>query len=153
MQEAAMPRTYSTFEIVKIVPKLNRNTLQSALAAGFVVPDIHRADGPGERSAFSLDGVYNVALFFRLVHVGLKRKKAAELIRMLDMTWENVGVEPGKYKYLEIAITDQGGSNLMSGGGEKLVERTTQPDANEIFRWTISLLQIKDQVDAGVGRL
>jgi hypothetical protein len=147
-----MDRTFSTFEIVKIIPDLNRNTFQSALAAGFVVPDIRRADGPGERSAFSLDGVYNVALFFRLVSIGLGRKRAAGLLRNLEMTWENVGEGRDHFKHLEITVMDP--KHLKPyADGEELRRELSPAKEGELFRWTVALLPIKRTVDAGIEQL
>ncbi|MDX2445985.1 MAG: hypothetical protein QNK29_02165 [Desulfobacterales bacterium] len=142
-----MAQTYSTFEVYKAAG-INRNTLQSAMAASFVVPDIHRADGPSERSAFSRDGVYDAALFFRLVTIGIPRKKAASVIMADGFTWENVGEGQGQFRFFEIIVTESKQKNLSNVTSSRPVEGPTPPKKDEWFRWTVSLLPIKKQVDA-----
>jgi len=86
---------YSTFEVARAL-NVNKNTLQSALAGLYIVPDLHKAAGKSERSRFSREGIYRVSLFFHLVRRGIPRRKAAKLIRdEFYISWKNVGNQSG----------------------------------------------------------
>lgn len=150
-----MNREFSTFDLVKILD-CKRNTLQTALAAGFIVPDIHRAQGPAERSRFSLNGVYRAALFFQLVKIGIPRKAAASVVNV-DLGWEDwndLGDGPGQTPFIEVIKNraDQGGLHVPGGSCSK-VKIPSTPEAGEIFRWMIAVAPIKRIVEEGLKKV
>ena len=145
MIDGEMKNEFSTFELAEIIG-VNRNTLQSALAGGFITPDIHQADGPGERSRFSREAVYNAALFFQLVKVGWPRRKAK---KDADLDWSNVGPKGLRYS---IRIDGALRPPMISIGEWKISDKLPPEKNGEVFRLTVNLLVIKNQVDKAIGQ-
>ena len=115
--------SFSTFDVVAITG-INRNTLQSALAGGFIEPDIKRADGPSERNQFSREGIYSVSLFFNLVRCNWPRRKAKHEVEKLS--WQNIGQGKDQFKYLIYKEMDPGSANLRSFGRWELEKNLPQ---------------------------
>jgi hypothetical protein len=149
-----MKQGFSTFDIVKIVG-VNRNTLQSALAGGYIKMDLKRADGKSERSISSLAGVYRIATFFNMVRCGIPRKKAWAAFREVDIAWENVGFDPGQFRYLVRTETDPGKPNLRPVVKWQLLSALPREDLGQgtNFCWIIHVSAIRKKVDDTISRL
>ena len=149
-----MRKEFSTFDIVKLTG-INRNTFQSALAAGFIEMDIKRAEGKSERSLSSLDEVYRIATFFQMVRCGIPRKKAWQAYNEVNLEWSNVGFQPGQYRYLIRMEIDPGHPNLLASWQWKLLDRMPRENLGQDakFCWIIHVAAIKKQVDDAIGNL
>lgn len=142
--ERIMKREYSTFDIVKGL-RINRNTLQSAIDGKFIVPDIQKAKGKGDKSLFSLEGVYTISLFMKMLQCGRSRQQAAE---EANIGWGNVGTGQDQFKYL-LKVSRSTHPNLLEDVGVKTCSELPKGDMadNELFLWIINLVAIKKQVD------
>jgi hypothetical protein len=138
-----MKDEFSTFDIEKSLD-INRNTLQSAIAGGYVVPDVQEASKKdGLRARFSREGLYSVSLFFKLIQFGRSRREARE---ESNISWAKVGTE---HKYLSIsgAITRE---PRMKIGGATMLENYPKEDmtGEEAFRLIVNLVALKNEVDS-----
>jgi hypothetical protein len=145
-----MKRELTTFDLCKIL-RINRNTLQSALAGNFIIPDIERAEGVGERSLFSIKGAYRVNLFFHMVRAGRPRRKAQE---ESAVSFENVGTKKGQRHYCVFAQDTRPEAPTLKGAGEwKFYESLPAHLEGKTICWAIDLAAIKKQVDDGIAEL
>jgi hypothetical protein len=138
-----MKNEFSTFDIVKRLG-INRNTLQSAIAGGYVVPDIQKASKKdGTRSKFSREGLYTVSLFFKLIQFGRSRFEARE---ESNISWARVGTE---LNYLKIS-GDITKDPRMEIGGSAMKENYPTDDMKdgEAFRLIVNLVALKNEVDS-----
>lgn len=138
-----MKNEFSTFDIVKLLG-VNRNTLQSAIAGGYIVPDIERASKKESiRSKFSREGLYTVSLFFKLIQFGRSRMEAREESRI---SWSRVGTETN---YLKIS-GDITKDPRMEIGGATMMKNypTIDMKDGEAFRLIINLVAVKKEVES-----
>lgn len=70
---------YSTLDIVKALG-IPRERLRDWMSRGFIEPTLP-ARGQGTKSGFTLADVYGVALFGKLIQVGLKRDMASKVVK------------------------------------------------------------------------
>ena len=67
---------HTTFDIVKILD-IPRERLQDWINRGFIYPSRHKAEGKGTKNVFSQWDVYGIALFQKLLWLGLSRGSAS----------------------------------------------------------------------------
>ena len=152
-----MPRSFTTLEVIKITG-VNRNTFYSALRhpRKYIVPDVHVAANSNDKSLFSLEAAYNVALFFRMTQSGLSRGAAGHYLGMdplgVPLCWDNVGDDPQQVRLMEIVVKIPGPGSKKQWGISLLPSPSTPMD-NEFFRWTVVLPPIKRAVDANAAKL
>jgi len=77
--------------------KINRNTLQDWMDRGLISPSVQKSSKQGESNLFSIEDVYRIELFRRLLVLGLMRGLARDVVK--DLSFENVGSEPGQFKF------------------------------------------------------
>ena len=144
-----MKDRFSTFDIVKFLG-INRNTLQSAIAAGFIVPDIQTpSKKDGERAVFSRKGLYRVSLFFKLIQLGRTRFEAS---MESNIAWDNVGGGQDQLKYLCCAGDITIDPRMKIGGLEACRQMPiNEMRHNEAVRLIINLNAIKKEVDERVA--
>jgi len=135
-----MKNTFSTFDVVKLLG-INRNTLQSAMDGGFIVPDVKKATKKGEKNLFSLSGLYSIELFFQLLRCGLNRTTASE---ESSLDWENIGDGPRQNKFL---IVEKNSTETMLEGSSRFDASLPMDMEGIIFRMVINLLEIENRVN------
>ena len=72
---------YSTLDIVKALG-IPRERLRDWMSRGFIEPTLP-ARGQGTKAGFTLADVYGVALFDRLLQMGLKREMASKVVKAI----------------------------------------------------------------------
>ena len=85
-----------TSQILKAL-NINRNTFQDWLDRGLVFPSVQKSSKQGEANLFSIEDVYRIELFRRLLSLGLTRSLARDVLR--ELTFENVGSKPRQIKF------------------------------------------------------
>jgi DNA-binding transcriptional MerR regulator len=68
-----MDEQFLTSDVTRITG-VKRNRLQVWLDKGWITPSIQKAQGQGTRNIFSLHDLYVIALFKKLVEIGVPRK-------------------------------------------------------------------------------
>ena len=68
-----MDAQFYTSDVTRITG-VKRNRLQVWLDKGWIIPSIQKAQGQGTRNIFSLHDLYIIALFRKLVEIGVPRK-------------------------------------------------------------------------------
>ena len=68
-----MNEQFYTSDVTRITG-VKRNRLQVWLDQGWIIPSIQKAQGQGTRNIFSLHDLYVIALFKKLVEIGVPRK-------------------------------------------------------------------------------
>jgi hypothetical protein len=142
----------STFQLSKIL-KRSRNTIQASLGADFIIPDIKRAEGPHQKSLWSREGVYRVALYYEMVTSGWSRRNAKEDSNI--GSWKDV---PGKYRYLIRRSKKLAHPNLIDlvrwehlGDLRELIK--DEDENHDVSKYIINLEMIKNFVDTGIENL
>lgn len=135
---------FKTSEVRKIFG-LRRNNFQDWMERKFVFPSIKKSKKPGEDNVFSKDDLYRIQLFIYFLKLGLSRERAGEI--SYNTSFENVGQEPGCYRYLliETEITKEG----------MVFRGTTIFKSKSDFNWRdelqgfiiVNLLLLKERVD------
>jgi len=74
-----MRNEFSTFDLIKVL-KIPRERLREWMKRDYVRPS-RKAEGQGDKASFTLEDVYSVALFRRLVDFGFSRNLAGEFVR------------------------------------------------------------------------
>jgi DNA-binding transcriptional MerR regulator len=69
----AMDEQFYTSDVTRITG-VKRNRLQVWLDRGWIIPSIKKAQGQGSRNIFGLHDLYVIALFKKLVGIGVPRK-------------------------------------------------------------------------------
>jgi hypothetical protein len=123
------------------------------LGADFIVPDIKRAEGPHQKSLWSREGIYRVALYYELVNSGWSRRNAKEDSNI--GSWERV---PNEVRYLVRRIKKLAHPNLIDLVSWKpigdLRELIKDGDENhDVSKYIINLEMIKNFVDTGIENL
>lgn len=75
-----MKTSYTTFDIEKAL-KIPKERLREWIIRGYVKPSVQQATGQGTKALFSLNDVYGIALFRRLIDSGFSRESAAEYVK------------------------------------------------------------------------
>ncbi len=145
-----MEITYTTFDINRIL-NINRNCLQPWLDGGFITPSIQRATRQGTKNIFSLNDLYKIWLFQKLLDIGVSRREAKDYA---DVNFESVGPAEKQIKYCTHRWKKKEGTGLMVMSFEITgeTELTCEPPTVVLskdngFAFVINLLVIKEEVD------
>jgi hypothetical protein len=145
-----MERTFTTFEIVKIL-HIERNLLAQWLMKGYITPSIQRAKGVGSKNIFSRNDLYNIRLFQQLVNTGIRRREAEMYI---DINFRNIGEAETDLKY--IIYTRKMKRVGIDEGIITDMEMVAYPPRiifkdDDSYVVVINLLGIKKEVDRMIG--
>lgn len=145
-----MERTFTTFEIVKILG-VERNLLAQWLMRGYITPSIQRARGVGTKNIFSRNDLYNIRLFQQLVNTGIRRSEAEMYI---DINFQHISEAEADRKY--IVYTRKMKRVGVDEGIIADMEMVADPPRiifrdDDSYVVVINLLGIKKEVDRMIG--
>jgi hypothetical protein len=101
-----MKSAFSTLDIVKAFPKIQRERLRDWMNRGFIKPSVS-ANGQGTKASFTLQDVYGIALFQSLIDAGFNRSVASSFVKGFMMEEKNA-LEGGKTAYIRFKVEDEG---------------------------------------------
>jgi len=69
---------------ITLITGASRDNLEGWMEKGFIIPSIRRASGQGTRNIFSIEDLYRIATFKKLISSGWYRQTASDLIISID---------------------------------------------------------------------
>ncbi len=89
-----MKTDFTSFEVARIA-QVHNERLRDWVNRGFITPSIRPAGGKGVKALFSFEDLLAVAMFKKLVEIGLPRGYAADFVQTNHQTWK-AGLLPTK---------------------------------------------------------
>ena len=131
--------------------KLDRNVFQVWLSNKYIIPSVHKALKRGDIHGFSRNDMYNIALYIKMLHLGLPKADAAEY---LNVDFSKIGRERTQSKFM---ITPPLFANNPIDKPIRLYMscyiNANSFNANTDILFIINLLIIKEDVDSRLDEL
>jgi len=141
---------FSTFDVVKIL-NIQRERLREWIKEGFVSPTTP-AEGIGTKALFSVLDLYKIAVFTKLIDVGMNRRRAAEWVNSNPRINNREGVKDLSYIVL---FVDQKGGKWISclEPGPWDISNTMSEDLDWSIGIMINFRKMKEEVESAIKLL